>query len=148
MYYGFIFIFSKWVNKLERNIHLIFFSDLRASRQSLVDDGRRSRATALNRSMSRKSIRQSTRSRSRSRDNLHGGDRNGGGGYRSSRSRDAGDRGSSGYRSRGSRDGDSLPDSDNWDTTTDNNWTDYDQDVYTVRHGKINGGRYRDDVNL
>ena len=78
----------------------------------------------------------------------------GGGGYRSGRSigRDGGgDRGSSGYRSRGSReDGDSLPNSDNWDTTTDNNWTDYDQDVYTVRnHGKINnGGRYRDDVNL
>lgn len=121
---------------------------MRASRQSLVDDGRRSRASALNRSMHRRSTRQSTRSRSRSRDNLSR--TNGDVSYRTSRSRDAvGDRGSSGYRSRGSRDdGDSLPDSDNWDTTTDNNWTDYDQDVYTVRnHGKING-RYRDDVNL
>jgi len=113
-------------------------NDLRSSRQSLVDDGRRSRASAFNRSMARKSSRQSVRSRSRSRENL--------GGYRS-RDNDRG--GSSGYRSRGSRDedGDSLPDSDNWDTTTDNNWTDYDQEVYTVRnHGKH---RYtRDDVNL
>ena len=39
-----------------------------------------------------------------------------------------GDRGSSGYRSR-EGDGDSLPDSDHWATSTDNNWTDYDQEV-------------------
>ena len=39
-----------------------------------------------------------------------------------------GDRGSSGYRSRDG-DGDSLPDSDHWATSTDNNWTDYDQEV-------------------
>ena len=116
---------------------------MRSSRQSLVDDGRRSRASAFNRSMARKSTRQSarerSRSRSRSRDNLAASM------YRSGRSRDGRDRGgSSGYRS---RDGDSLPDSDNWDTTTDNNWTDYDQEVYTVRgHSK---SRYtRDDVNL
>ena len=41
-----------------------------------------------------------------------------------------GDRGSSGYRSRDG-DGDSLPDSDHWATSTDNNWTDYDQEVRT-----------------
>ena len=93
--------------------------DLRSSRQSLVEDGRRSRASAFNRSMARKSTRQSARSRSRSRENLSA--------YRSS-GPGGGDRGSSGYRS---RDGDSLPDSDNWDTTTDNNWTDYDQEVGT-----------------
>jgi len=110
-------------------------NDLRASRQSLADDGRRSRASALQRSMVRKSTRQSTRSRSR--------DKLSNAGYRDTRSRD-GDRGSSGYRS---RDGDSLPDSDNWATSTDNNWTDYDQDVYTVRSPQKN--RYsRDDVNL
>jgi len=110
-------------------------NDLRASRQSLADDGRRSRASALQRSMMRKSTRQSTRSRSR--------DKLSNTGYRDNRSRD-GDRGSSGYRS---RDGDSLPDSDNWATSTDNNWTDYDQDVYTVRSPQKN--RYsRDDVNL
>ncbi len=70
------------------------YLDLRASRQSLVDDGRRSRASAFNRSMNRKSTRQSgrSRSRSRSRDNLTASM------YRSNRSRD-GDRGSSGYRS-------------------------------------------------
>lgn len=94
-------------------------TDLRASRQSLVDDGRRSRASALQRSMRQKSIRQSTRSRSR--------DRLAGKGFRDTRSRD-GDRGSSGYRSRDG-DGDSLPDSDHWATSTDNNWTDYDQEV-------------------
>merc|ERR1719219_1264939 len=104
-------------------------NDLRASRQSLADDGRRSRASALQRSMMRKSTRQSTRSRSRDQ-------------LARDRSRDTGDRGSSGYRS---RDGDSLPDSDNWATSTDNNWTDYDQDVYTVRSPQKN--RYsRDDV--
>ena len=86
--------------------------------------------------MMRKSTRQSTRSRSR--DKLSNPQ------YRDTRSRD-GDRGSSGYRS---RDGDSLPDSDNWATSTDNqDWTDYDQDVYTVRSPQKN--RYsRDDVNL
>lgn len=48
-------------------------------------------------------------------------------------------------------DGDSLPDSDHWATSTDNNWTDYDQEVYTVRSPQKNQqtGRYsRDDVNL
>ena len=86
--------------------------------------------------MMRKSTRQSTRSRSR--------DKLSNPGYRETRSRD-GDRGSSGYRS---RDGDSLPYSDNWATSTDNqDWTDYDQDVYTVRSPQKN--RYsRDDVNL
>ena len=82
--------------------------------------------------MMRKSTRASTRSRSR--DKL----------YRDNRSRD-GDRGSSGYRS---RDGDSLPDSDNWATSTDNNWTDYDQDVYTVRSPQKSNRYGRDDVNL
>ena len=112
------------------------FSDLRASRQSLMEDGRRSRATALQRSMSRKSTRQSTRSRSR--------DKLASASYRDNRSRD-GDRGSSGYRS---RDGDSLPDSDNWATSTDNNWTDYDQEVYTVRSPQKSNRYSRDDVNL
>merc|ERR1719373_465149 len=111
-------------------------NDLRASRQSLADDGRRSRASALQRSMMRKSTRQSTRSRSR--------DKLSNSGYRDNRSRD-GDRGSSGYRS---RDGDSLPDSDNWATSTDNNWTDYDQDVYTVRSPQKSNRYSRDDVNL
>jgi len=112
-------------------------NDLRASRQSLADDGRRSRASALQRSIRQKSIRQSTRSRSR--DNKLSNNT----AYRDTRSRD-GDRGSSGYRS---RDGDSLPDSDNWATSTDNNWTDYDQEVYTVRSPQK--PRYsRDDVNL
>ena len=101
-----------------------------------MDDGRRSRATALQRSMVRKSTRQSTRSRSR--DKLSSAS------YRDNRSRD-GDRGSSGYRS---RDGDSLPDSDNWATSTDNNWTDYDQEVYTVRSPQKSSRYSRDDVNL
>ena len=47
-----------------------------------------------------------------------------------------------------SRDGDSLPDSDNWATSTDNNWTDYDQDVYTVRSPQKTNRYSRDDVNL
>lgn len=111
-------------------------NDLRASRQSLMEDGRRSRATALQRSMMRKSTRQSTRSRSR--DKLSSAS------YRDNRSRD-GDRGSSGYRS---RDGDSLPDSDHWATSTDNNWTDYDQEVYTVRSPQKSNRYSRDDVNL
>ena len=115
------------------NLDVSMLSDLRASRQSLMEDGRRSRASALQRSMMRKSTRASTRSRSR--DKL----------YRDNRSRD-GDRGSSGYRS---RDGDSLPDSDNWaGTSTDNNWTDYDQDVYTVRSPQKTNRYSRDDVNL
>ena len=58
-----------------------------------------------------------------------------------------GDRGSSGYRSRDG-DGDSLPDSDHWATSTDNNWTDYDQDVYTVRSPQKSNRYSRDDVNL
>lgn len=111
-------------------------NDLRASRQSLVDDGRRSRASAMQRSASRKSTRQSVRSRSR--------DKLASTSYRGDRSRD-GDRGSSGYRS---RDGDSLPDSDHWATSTDNNWTDYDQDVYTVRSPQKTNRYSRDDVNL
>ena len=118
---------------LRYNLDVSMLSDLRASRQSLMEDGRRSRASALQRSMMRKSTRASTRSRSR--DKL----------YRDNRSRD-GDRGSSGYRS---RDGDSLPDSDNWaGTSTDNNWTDYDQDVYTVRSPQKTNRYSRDDVNL
>jgi len=112
-------------------------NDLRASRQSLMmEDGRRSRASAMQRSMMRKSTRASTRSRSRDQLNSYRHDL--------PRSRD-GDRGSSGYRS---RDGDSLPDSDNWATSTDNNWTDYDQDVYTVRSPQKSNRYSRDDVNL
>ena len=103
-----------------------------------MDDGRRSRASALQQSMMRKSTRQSTRSRTRSRDKLSSTS------YRDNRSRD-GDRGSSGYRS---RDGDSIVDSDNWATSTDNNWTDYDQDVYTVRSPQKTNRYSRDDVNL
>jgi len=124
----------------QQRFHSASRNDLRSSRQSLVDDGRRSRASALQRSARQKSVRAS--SRSRSRDNLAGK------GFRDTRSRD-GDRGSSGYRSRDG-DGDSLPDSDHWATSTDNNWTDYDQEVYTVRSPQKNhGGRYsRDDVNL
>jgi len=109
-------------------------NDLRASRQSLMEDGRRSRASAMQRSMMRKSTRGQSVSRSRSRGP---GDRRA--------PRDTGDRGSSGYRS---RDGDSLPDSDNWATSTDNNWTDYDQEVYTVRSPQKSGRYSRDDVNL
>ena len=109
-------------------------ADLRASRQSLMEDGRRSRASAMQRSMMRKSPRGQSVSRSRSRGP---GDRRA--------PRDTGDRGSSGYRS---RDGDSLPDSDNWATSTDNNWTDYDQEVYTVRSPQKSGRYSRDDVNL
>ena len=67
----------------------IIFPDLRASRQSLMEDGRRSRASAMQRSASRKSTRQSVRSRSR--------DKLASTSYRGDRSRD-GDRGSSGYR--------------------------------------------------
>ena len=67
----------------------IIFLDLRASRQSLMEDGRRSRASAMQRSASRKSTRQSVRSRSR--------DKLASTSYRGDRSRD-GDRGSSGYR--------------------------------------------------
>ena len=71
-------------------IEMFLISDLRASRQSLMEDGRRSRASALARSQMRKSTRQSVRSRSR--DKLSSTS------YRGDRSRD-GDRGSSGYRS-------------------------------------------------
>ena len=74
--------------------------------------------------MTRKSTRQSTRSRSR--DKLS----------------------SASYRDNRSRDGDSLPDSDNWATSTDNNWTDYDQEVYTVRSPQKSSRYSRDDVNL
>ena len=45
---------------------------------------------------------------------------------------------------------------DNWATSTDNNWTDYDQDIYMHRNTtKFQGGHHmrggmfaRDDVNL
>merc|ERR1719210_2569516 len=103
--------------------------DLRQSRQSLVShggfDGRQSRA-------SKRSLHRQP-SRSRSRDRLTAG----GAGY-------LGD----------PRDNDSLgEDSDNWaGTSTDNNWTDYDQDIYMHRNPTHKFGTRpgfgRDDVNL
>ena len=96
-------------HQIETSLYQYSSADLRASRQSLVEDGRRSRGP-LQRSLARKSTRQSGRSRSR--------EKLGGPSYRGERRPEQGDRGSSGYRSRGSRDGDSLPDSDNWATST------------------------------
>ena len=125
---------AELVIRIIRPCLMFCVADLRASRQSLMEDGRRSRASAMQRSMMRKSTRGQSVSRSRSRGP---GDRRA--------PRDTGDRGSSGYRS---RDGDSLPDSDNWATSTDNNWTDYDQEVYTVRSPQKSGRYSRDDVNL
>ena len=107
-----------------------FISDLRQSRQSLVShggyDGRQSRA-------SKRSLHRQPSARSRSRDRLTSS----GAGY-------LGD----------PRDNDSLgEDSDNWaGTSTDNNWTDYDQDIYMHRNPTHKFGTRpgfgRDDVNL
>jgi len=103
--------------------------DLRQSRQSLVShfDGRQSRA-------SKRSLHRQP-SRSRSRDRLTSG----GPGY---------------LAGTDPRDNDSLgEDSDNWaGTSTDNNWTDYDQDIYMHRNPTHKFGTRpgfgRDDVNL
>ena len=111
----------------------VFISDLRQSRQSLVshnafNDGRQSRA-------SKRSIHRQM-SRSRSRDRLT----TGGPGYLGQDPRDHED-------SLGEED------SDNWaGTSTDNNWTDYDQDIYMHRNPTHKFGTRpgfgRDDVNL
>lgn len=118
--------------------------DLRQSRQSLVShgqfDGRQSRA-------SKRSIHRQP-SRSRSRDRLN----TGGPGYMGNVDpRDQNDP----RDPRDPRDDDSLgEDSDeNWaGTSTDNNWTDYDQEIYMHRNPthKFNTrpGFGRDDVNL
>ena len=112
-------------------INELFLSDLRQSRQSLVShfDGRQSRA-------SKRSLHRQP-SRSRSRDRLTAA----GPGYMDAGLGDP-------------RDNDSLgEDSDNWaGTSTDNNWTDYDQDIYMHRNPTHKFGTRpgfgRDDVNL
>ena len=121
------FLATNYQNKLTQPTHVRNISDLRQSRQSLVShfDGRQSRA-------SKRSLHRQP-SRSRSRDRLTAG----GPGY-------LGD----------PRDNDSLgEDSDNWaGTSTDNNWTDYDQDIYMHRNPTHKFGTRpgfgRDDVNL
>merc|ERR1719412_1724247 len=110
----------------------MYHADLRQSRQSLVShnafDGRQSRA-------SKRSIHRQQMSRSRSRDRLTSG--------------------GTGYLGDPRDDHDSLgeEDSDNWaGTSTDNNWTDYDQDIYMHRNPTHKYGSRpgfgRDDVNL
>eukprot|EP00096_Caligus_rogercresseyi_P014447 TRINITY_DN6966_c0_g1_i1.p1 TRINITY_DN6966_c0_g1~~TRINITY_DN6966_c0_g1_i1.p1 ORF type:complete len:900 (+),score=135.57 TRINITY_DN6966_c0_g1_i1:204-2903(+) len=105
-------------------------ADLRQSRQSLMSamDGRQSRASGMSRS-SRKS---SGHKRSRSGSVYHNN-----------------------HVLRDPHNDDSIgeEDSDHWATSTDNNWTDYDQDIYM--HGnpttKFGGNIHmmrRDDVNL
>ena len=120
---------------------------MRQSRQSLfaagseAGGGRQSRASGRRPGPDRSTNRQSTRSRSRDRLT------SGGSGYLAG-----------GLLSGGNPD-DSMNediDSDNWaGTSTDNNWTDYDQDIYMHRNpthrqrGRDNISSYgRDDVNL
>ena len=125
---------------------ITIFSDLRQSRQSLfhggseAGGGRQSRASGRRPENDRIGARQSTRSRSR--DHLTSG----GSGYLAGGLMSGG----------GVNPDDSMNediDSDNWaGTSTDNNWTDYDQDIYMHRNpthrsrGNISYGR--DDVNL
>ena len=122
--------------------------DLRQSRQSLftggseAGTGRQSRASGRRQFNDRMTNRQSTRSRSRDRLT------SGGSGYLAG-----------GLLSGGNPD-DSMNediDSDNWaGTSTDNNWTDYDQDIYMHRnpthrsrgHLDSRSSYGRDDVNL
>merc|ERR1711981_488887 len=121
--------------------------DLRQSRQSLfaggseAGGGRQSRASGRRPATDRLANRQSTRSRSRDRLT------SGGSGYLA------------GGLLSGANPDDSMNediDSDNWaGTSTDNNWTDYDQDIYMHRNpthrgrGRDNISSYgRDDVNL
>ena len=122
--------------------------DLRQSRQSLfaggseAGTGRQSRASGRRLGQNdRLTARQSTRSRSRDRLTSAGS------GYLAG-----------GLLSGGNPDNsmDEDIDSDNWaGTSTDNNWTDYDQDIYMHRNpthrsrGMDNRSSYgRDDVNL
>ena len=127
----------------------MLISDLRQSRQSLfaggseAGGGRQSRASGRRPAAERMANRQSTRSRSRDRLTA------GGSGYLAG-----------GLLSGGGTGDDSMNediDSDNWaGTSTDNNWTDYDQDIYMHRNPthrtrsiRDNVSSYgRDDVNL
>ena len=127
-------------------------SDLEGGFGSSGDNGRVSRASRAPSHVSRTSrkshhqsssaLRQS--SRSRSRDHLH---------HVVPAHPQHYARGIHGVNPAHAHDNDSLNDEseDNWATSTDNNWTDYDQDIYMHRNKTKFGNRpfgSRDDVNL